>query len=522
MPDTPSIIESPALKTAPRVSRLRLLGAGILLLTVAGVFTVRILENRARDEIFAGYMENQTENCLRTLDDFYRPISGLLQLIPQWAASGILSFDDPGRIRDHFEPILDARDEVVALTIVGHDGRSYELRRVGGADTWKDSLTERADLDRRESPWYGLARAEDQIGRLMTTELPFPVDDDEPHLLAALAWTYPGEAEPRIGAAALEMTGEITRDLSEGLSVSKGSMVLVLAEGEIVTWLAPGEERHFEAAPMSQLTLSGEEYPGLITRALLAWSEQGRSYGLSFAVRNDRGEYWCRFLPLEVGSSRASLALLVPRSDIDAQLSLLTRPFQYALLGVILLGLVILAIVYQQYRRRIRDLRRHRAATGLENESLEALIAQGESERLEFKSTLRWNLKANKPGKEIEMAWLKTLVAYLNTEGGTLLVGVADDGSIVGMEQDGFKNEDKYLLHFNNCVKQHIGIEFARFLSFDLRSVGAKRVLVVDAQPAESPAFLVLDDEEEFYVRVGPASRKVSPRKALEYLRDQH
>ena len=64
----------------------------------------------------------------------------------------------------------------------------------------------------------------------------------------------------------------------------------------------------------------------------------------------------------------------------------------------------------------------------------EKLIQTGETAKLEFKSTLRWNILADRIDKEIEHSVLKTIVAYMNSEGGTLLVGVKDDGDILGTE----------------------------------------------------------------------------------------
>ena len=69
----------------------------------------------------------------------------------------------------------------------------------------------------------------------------------------------------------------------------------------------------------------------------------------------------------------------------------------------------------------------------------EELIKRGESKTLEFKSTLRWNLKEDRKDQAVTRAVLKTIAAFLNTEGGDLLIGVADDGSIVGIEQDASK-----------------------------------------------------------------------------------
>jgi len=131
---------------------------------------------------------------------------------------------------------------------------------------------------------------------------------------------------------------------------------------------------------------------------------------------------------------------------------------------------------------------------------------------------MRWNLKEKHPGKEIELAWLKSVVAFLNTEGGTVLVGVADSGRIIGIEPDGFPSEDRFLLHVNNLVQQHIGVEFARYLRFDLRPIEGRKILVMDVMPSDDPVFLRANEDDLFYVRMGPASRRLSLRKTLEYL----
>jgi hypothetical protein len=91
------------------------------------------------------------------------------------------------------------------------------------------------------------------------------------------------------------------------------------------------------------------------------------------------------------------------------------------------------------FRRPLFDqyLRGHRNAA--------ELIKRGESKTLEFKSTLRWSLKENrKDDKGVTHAVLKTVAAFLNTEGGDLLIGVADDGSVVGIEHDQLDNDDKF------------------------------------------------------------------------------
>ena len=149
---------------------------------------------------------------------------------------------------------------------------------------------------------------------------------------------------------------------------------------------------------------------------------------------------------------------------------------------------------------------------------IKTLISSGEGDRVEFKSTLRWNLKTDNSDKRVEKAWLKSVVAFLNTNGGVLLVGVQDDGDILGIDADQFDNEDKYLLHVNNRIKQHIGLEHSGFIRFQLVPVDQKKVLIVECQPSPSPVFLKMGNEEDFYIRIGPGSRKLSTSEVLAYV----
>lgn len=154
-------------------------------------------------------------------------------------------------------------------------------------------------------------------------------------------------------------------------------------------------------------------------------------------------------------------------------------------------------------------------------EHINELIKEGESEKLEFKSTLRWNIHAGKIGKEIEIAWLKTLVAFLNTNGGILLVGVKDDGSINGLSMDKFKNDDKLLLYVNNSISDRIGVENVGHISYQLISMGDENILGIECTPIDDAIFLKGEKEDEFYARLGPSSRKLTTKEVLAYLKNK-
>ena len=164
------------------------------------------------------------------------------------------------------------------------------------------------------------------------------------------------------------------------------------------------------------------------------------------------------------------------------------------------------------------ELRSGTADLNAYREKIKSLINSGENDRLEFKSTLRWNLKVGRAEKGIEKAWLKSVVAFLNTDGGVLLIGVSDDGHILGTEADQFDNTDKYLLHVNNCLQQHVGLEHSGFIRFQLIPVEGKKMLLIECQPSPSAAFLKIGKNEDFYVRVGPGSRRLSTSEVLSYV----
>jgi len=148
------------------------------------------------------------------------------------------------------------------------------------------------------------------------------------------------------------------------------------------------------------------------------------------------------------------------------------------------------------------------------------LIKKGENEKLEFKSTLRFNLHTNEIDKRIEYAVIKTIASFLNSEGGTLLVGVSDNGEIIGIEKDKFQNNDKFNLHLTNLIKEKIGKEFLPYLRSELILVEGKNILKVDCFKSDKPVFVKSDKNEEFFVRAGPTNVQIIGRELIEYIKN--
>jgi hypothetical protein len=152
------------------------------------------------------------------------------------------------------------------------------------------------------------------------------------------------------------------------------------------------------------------------------------------------------------------------------------------------------------------------------SDMIKSLIDEGEGKKIEFKATLRTNLHTNQADKRMEHGVLKTVTAYLNSEGGTLLVGVGDDGNILGIKKDGFPSDDKANLHVNSLIKDHIGGEFLPFIKSQIVNIDGKGILKVDVDKCHKEVFLKRGNEERFYIRSGSSSVELLGRSLVEYI----
>jgi hypothetical protein len=132
--------------------------------------------------------------------------------------------------------------------------------------------------------------------------------------------------------------------------------------------------------------------------------------------------------------------------------------------------------------------------------SVEDLIAEGESDELEFKSSLRWDLKEQAVNKRLEDVIMKSVAAFANGNGGTLLIGVKDDGEVLGLERDysslGEGDRDKFELHLRSLLSQQFGVSFvANKLRVRFPSVDGLDICQVEITPASHPIVVKVADK---------------------------
>ena len=153
--------------------------------------------------------------------------------------------------------------------------------------------------------------------------------------------------------------------------------------------------------------------------------------------------------------------------------------------------------------------------------SVSDLIAAGESDAVEFKSTLRMNLHTHQIDDKIQMSALKTIAGFLNAKGGTLLIGVADDGEVLGLGEDGFPTEDKMGLHLVNLVKDRIGEVFLPYVHPHFEEQDGLRVLAVRCERGPKAAFIKDGNLQRFFVRGGNSTAELQGSATMEFVKQR-
>lgn len=159
--------------------------------------------------------------------------------------------------------------------------------------------------------------------------------------------------------------------------------------------------------------------------------------------------------------------------------------------------------------------------------SARELIDAGEAADVEFKSTARCNLHTRQRDDKLELVIAKTVAAFANSEGGSLLIGVSDEGEALGLEPDlqfmKQRDNDRYELWLRDFLSQVIGGAATASLKVSFPDIGGTDICLVRVPVATRPVYVVPKKGEgpQLWVRVGNSSRQLPLDQALAYASDR-
>ncbi len=314
----------------------------------------------------------------------------------------------------------------------------------------------------------------------------------------------------------LSFSLESMQDVVATATTSPNESVFILASPKSGVDATLGHEVDVFGKKAVLVPLVGKEKKGMLVEGAKKIMELAGADEPTLAVPVHGGESFVGFARLGESVESAYLGVVIPKEDLAERFSIEQSDLNR--MGLAFLGAFVLAAVMLLFMYRLL-LKRSSPEVATQNVPVTHLIHQGESEFVEFKSTLRVNLKTEKNDKRIEMACLKTVAAFLNSHGGTLLVGVSDSGEILGLAADGFSDADHILRHFSNIFDQSIGPVHRNQLTTSIVDIKGSNVLRIDCRPAESPVFVKTPEDDVFYVRTGPATKRLKMTEALEYMK---
>jgi len=205
--------------------------------------------------------------------------------------------------------------------------------------------------------------------------------------------------------------------------------------------------------------------------------------------------------------------IVVP-GDITLQEQAIDSQLKFNLvLAIVAFGVAVLISLYLIARELIRTPH---------FESLPEALLSDEGHRKEFKRSFQWDFGHNCKNPDVRTGVLKTITAFLNSEGGVLFIGVDDDKTVRGIKEDldlFNGSTDRFLLSVQEAIAGRIGAEFAPLIKTRCETKEGKTVCAVEVEGAAGPAYLKEDGKSHFYVREGNRTNKLDSRETVAFIK---
>ncbi len=160
----------------------------------------------------------------------------------------------------------------------------------------------------------------------------------------------------------------------------------------------------------------------------------------------------------------------------------------------------------------------------MDEHSVRHLMSAGESQLVEFKSSMRWDIAENRVNKVLEDVVVKALAGFLNSaDGGTLLIGVDDQGSAVGLAADygTLKRQDRdgFEQRLQQIVAKDLGEAVAAsYLTVNFHEIDGEDICQIAVDPSDQPVYVEKSNEAPFYVRSGNLTQPLPVKEAITYV----
>jgi len=305
------------------------------------------------------------------------------------------------------------------------------------------------------------------------------------------------------------------------LSMKNPMVTILTSSGDVFTPVAIND-----SVVISRIEKEENE----VKKIFATWQTTMNHAPHSFSFEMDNEVYWSRVDTLNNRLGIEAFCLTISEQNLKLFYSEITIYFIYGGGLLIFFGLIVLLIFW--IRTRSSKPEEGELPERHSLEEMKELIQQGESDKVEFKSSLRYDYHQEKENKALEDVIIKSIAAFSNANGGTLFIGVDDDQNILGLENDYStlkrKDVDYFELHLRKLIKNQFGINFSNNrLIVQFPELEKRTICVIQITTAKKPIYVKVKNKqgqmvEKFYVRNGNSSQEITSLKEMEeYIRNR-
>lgn len=486
----------------------------ILLLTSGAILALGVLQGRSiKNDISSQLISESALLIKNRFQSTFLPIEHNLQLIARWGQTGRIDFKQPEDMIALLAPLLDIHTELEAITLISPQDEEILLYKQNNGHQVK--ISEGNKAPRSSTFFLKNAISQPASNPIYWSNLYIHPELKEKAITASISWDN-ADGTP-VGAALFTITINGLLHMIEEIQLQE-MIEIVLVNRDGLTFSK--KESQKKATSTDIINIS--DYQIATSYAIEQWvskKDQDRLTPLYFHLEGNA--WWAGFSPLRSHLDLNWIGIILPESSIREDVQNKWITLGSIATGFLVFGLLLSTLLVRKYSHQLRDLPLHSIKHDTFINDLLTLIKAGESKTVEFKSTIRTNLQTGKTGKEIELAWLKAVCSFMNSDGGILIIGIKDDGTISGLEIDNFANPDKCLLHCKNLISHHIGPEFTPFIQVKFGKIEDHSIIAIECERVRKPVFLKIGKSEEFLIRSGPSNTKLTMSQMVKYLNER-
>jgi hypothetical protein len=535
----------------PRVLRRLIYIIPILSLAVLAFMFYWFSE--ARDNLAQTLLQSRIEATELGLAQSMNPVVENLKILQGWGDSGILDPFDRDGLNKKLVPVLNQISSIHSITISDRTKLLFTLRRsengwITGFSTgnegntvqfvqwteWNEpirSWTEQRELGVGYEQMVSCVESSLGTGRICWFGSLGQNNEEKLPLMGMTGWRD-GKTDGLYILTAMVGEKDVIERLMGGMEDVNARVVIINEqEGVFAALSSPTlPPLILDLADASAEYIAGKDtvYEAAVHIWLSLMPEEKRLYRFSFGEHR----WWCGFRSLPVMNDRVHVGIVVPEYELLQATGQRRFPSLLIVVPIVAFSVLSMFLLRMAYRVRMRNLTTLESTVSFAADGLLQLLRAGESETLEFKSSLRWDIERSCVNKKLEEVVIKTIGAFNNSRGGTLLIGVDDGGAVLGLQNDYHSlkrpGRDYFELHLRNIIGETYSIEYAtRNISIAFPEVEGREICLVTVMRGSRPLYTNTVDKsgrrvERFYVRSGNSSRELAkPSDVVTYVQDR-